>query len=130
MRQRGDDRRMARRRAAPTMLGAALLLAVAATGCSGGSTGSGVRVSGSAGAGDTPTPRTSSGSTPPSVETPAGTSSARVTGMVATGITTPWGLAFLPGGQALVGERDTGRVRVVGGGTNRVVGTVPGVVHV
>jgi glucose/arabinose dehydrogenase len=72
---------------------------------------------------------TSSEPTPGAVPTPPATGSVRVVGTVATGITTPWGVAFLPDGQALVGERDTGRVRLVGAGTNRVVGTVPGVVH-
>lgn len=34
----------------------------------------------------------------------------RVVGTLATGLATPWGMTFLPGGDALVGERDSGRV--------------------
>ena len=43
---------------------------------------------------------------------------------VATGIDIPWGLAFLPDGDALVGERDSGRVLRVPGRSSR--GGVPG----
>lgn len=48
---------------------------------------------------------------------------------LATGIDVPWGIAFLPGGDALVAERATGRIKRVpaGGGRARTVMRVPGV---
>ncbi|HET6627815.1 MAG TPA: PQQ-dependent sugar dehydrogenase [Nocardioidaceae bacterium] len=46
----------------------------------------------------------------------------RVAKMLARDLRTPWGIAFLPGGSALVGERDSGLVYRVGkrGGRRRV----------
>ncbi len=48
---------------------------------------------------------------------------------ITTGLQVPWGLAFLPGGDALVFERTTGKVRRIpaAGGQARTVMTVPGV---
>ncbi|MEU4625045.1 PQQ-dependent sugar dehydrogenase [Actinoplanes sp. NPDC023801] len=47
---------------------------------------------------------------------------------VARGLDVPWGLAFLPGGDALIGERGTGRIlRLTPGGEPREIRVVQGV---
>ncbi|MEE2056998.1 PQQ-dependent sugar dehydrogenase [Rhodococcus artemisiae] len=51
----------------------------------------------------------------PSTPAPADPSP-RVTDTVASGLETPWGIAFLPDGAALVTERNTGRVLEIGTG--------------
>ncbi|UVT27384.1 PQQ-dependent sugar dehydrogenase [Rhodococcus pyridinivorans] len=47
-----------------------------------------------------------------------------MTGTVASGLDTPWGVAFLPGGSALVNERNTGRIVEITDGEVREVGRV------
>lgn len=49
-------------------------------------------------------------------------------GTVVTGLSSPWGLAFLPDGSALVSERNTGQIKRIANGAATSVGTVPGVV--
>jgi glucose/arabinose dehydrogenase len=50
-------------------------------------------------------------------------------GTIAAGLSVPWGIAFLPGGDALVSERTTGRILRISpdGRRRRVVARVPGV---
>ena len=99
----------------PTVLAAAVLVLVAACSSSpgGGSPGGG-------GSPSTPPPLTTRGAPPP-----ASPGTPRV---IAKGLAVPWAVAFLPGGDALVTERDSaGLLRVSPSGTVRRVGTVPGV---
>lgn len=51
----------------------------------------------------------------------------RVASTIATNLSVPWGLAFLPDGSALVSERNTARIKRIANGTVTVIGTVPGV---
>ncbi|GIJ68436.1 PQQ-dependent sugar dehydrogenase [Virgisporangium ochraceum] len=79
----------------------------------------------------TPAPATSA----PAPSASAGSASARPAAtpnlgapqQMATGVDVPWGLAFLPGGDALVSERNSGRILQISGGTTREVYRVPGV---
>lgn len=70
----------------------------------------------------TPTETESSGS----AESPASGGPPRVLDTIATGLQAPWGIAFLPNGDAIVTERDSTRVLLLEGPQHarRVIGTI------
>ncbi|MFH9249904.1 PQQ-dependent sugar dehydrogenase [Streptomyces lydicus] len=116
------------RRSLTTLLAAASLLLAA--GCS---SGGGLPQGG----GSTPAPAKHPGasagagapSATPSATAPPAKGSVKVTATLTTGLKSPWGVAVLPGGDLLVGSRDTGKiVRVAAdGGKTTELGSVPGV---
>ena len=55
-------------------------------------------------------------------DTGRGSEGAGRSGTIATGLSVPWGIAFLPGGDALVGERATGRILRIPPSVMRVPG--------
>lgn len=60
--------------------------------------------------------------------TPAGTATPGTPRDLVTGLEIPWAIAFLPGGDALVTERETAHVlRITPAGKKTVIGTVDGV---
>ena len=82
----------------------------------------------------TPSPRASSTAAAKTTATPAATATATAARAparrtIATGLHVPWGIAFLPNGDALVSERTTGTILRIprGGGTPRTAMVVPGV---
>ncbi len=126
-------RRPARRRA----LGLAAASLILAAGCSSGGDGkqspllptkSG-KPSATAGAPSAaPSTSASPGSSAPAAPAKG---TAKVTGTVATGLRSPWGLVQLPDGTLLVASRDSGRISRVDPDKHTVteIGMVPGVSH-
>jgi len=93
-------------------LTAALVLALAATAC-GGSTDGPVAGAGSSAPAPTsaaPSTPDASSAGPSSAPAPSSPAPSFEPQVLASGLEAPWGLAFLPGGDALVSERDTARV--------------------
>ena len=79
----------------------------------------------------TPGPSVAPGPSP--TEQPAEVAAVEPTGSIrdlATGLTSPWSVAILDGGSALISERDTARIiELTPGGETRIVGTISGVRH-
>ncbi|MCX4636023.1 PQQ-dependent sugar dehydrogenase [Streptomyces sp. RPA4-5] len=112
------------RRPQTAVLAAASLLLVA--GCSSG----GAPPEGGGGSPAAPSKSAAAppGATPESTAPPA-KGSVKVTRTLTTGLTSPWGVAVLPGGDLLVASRDTGKIfRITAdSGKKTELGSVPGV---
>ncbi|WJY40847.1 PQQ-dependent sugar dehydrogenase [Streptomyces sp. P9-2B-2] len=112
------------RRPQTAVLAAASLLLVA--GCSSG----GAPPEGGGGSPAAPSKSAAAppGATPESTAPPA-KGSVKVTRTLTTGLTSPWGVAVLPGGDLLVASRDTGKIFRIGAdsGKKTELGSVPGV---
>ncbi|MDJ0341403.1 PQQ-dependent sugar dehydrogenase [Streptomyces sp. H10-C2] len=104
------------------VLAAAALLAAGCSSPDGGVVGPSPTKKPSASAATTPAPSASESAAP-------ATGTAEVAGTLATGLTTPWGVAELPDGAVLVASRDTGKILRVDPATGKTteVGSVPGV---
>ncbi|MEU5213017.1 PQQ-dependent sugar dehydrogenase [Streptomyces sp. NPDC020742] len=117
---------MQRRSQTAVLVAASLLLAA---GCSSG--GAQPQGGGSAAPGGGPGASAGARSPggPPSATAPPAKGTVKVTGTLTTGLKSPWGVALLPGGDLLVGSRDTGKIfRVAAhGGKTTELGSVPGV---
>ena len=126
--------RLARAAAAATALGVLL------SGCGGGEGASSAPKSGAAGAATKqtsmvqPAPAASadsstSSSSPANAAASAAAPSVKKLRRLAHNINVPWGIAFLPNGNALVSSRDQARIyRVKSNARQHRIGTVPGVV--
>lgn len=68
-----------------------------------------------------PTAQPTVGPTGPATVNPGGP---KVIGTIASGLDTPWGIAFLPDDTALVSERDSTRILAIKDGKTREVGTI------
>lgn len=136
-------RRGARRTAVSAVTAGAAAVALLLSGCSGGGTPSPIfskpgksAPTGSTGTGPTTgsapsAPGTASPSTDATSSAAPATGTAKVTGTVATGLKSPWGLVRLPDGALLVGSRDSGHILRVDPDkkTADEIGIVPGVTH-
>ncbi len=81
-----------------------------------------------AGCGSDSTSSKGTPSSPPTGSVPTTAVDLSVAGTVATGLNVPWGIAFLPDGDALVSQRDDATiVRISRDGTVTTLGAVPGV---
>ena len=97
-----------------------LLFLLALTACSAEGDPNGLGTPPSAPQPSTRTGEPGPASGPSSSPADKGPATPRVVGTAATGLAAPWGIAFLPGGDALVSERDTTKVLLVPGDGGRV----------